>query len=233
MESTFLGTWTNRQVRNSPRNQRRMPLIARESSSSRTLTRAGALSERPDIAKKRGDERMLVERAARRDRRAFAQLYDRFVDKIYKYIYYKVGSSAEAEDLTAQTFLKAWEAIGGYRWTERPFSAWLYRIAHNLVVDYFRTKRETASLEELPSLEERGTTLEEVTEQHLTAEVLRRAIGHLTSDQQQVILLRFLEGYSTEQVAQLMGKQPGAVRTLQHRALVGLSALFRKGTETL
>ncbi len=181
----------------------------------------------------RSDERKLVERACDGDRRAFAQLYDRFVDKIYRYIYYKVGSLSDAEDLTAQVFLKAWEAIGTYQWTERPFSAWLYRIAHNLVVDYFRTKRDLSSLDELPSLEERGPSLEELTQRHLTADTLRRAIARLTPDQQQVILLRFLEGYSTEQVAQIMGKQPGAVRTLQHRALAGLSGVFRRGAEKL
>ena len=101
------------------------------------------------------EERMLVLRAAKHDPEAFARLYDRFVDKIYKYIYYKVGAKSDAEDLTAQVFLKAWEAIGKYRVTERPFSAWLYRIAHNLVVDHFRTKRDAVPIEEATRLEEK------------------------------------------------------------------------------
>lgn len=231
----MIGT-LDRRTRNSHATRRKQQMGAtRATSASPVYKPATDLSDaqRAALASKRSEEKQLVERASARDRQAFAQLYDRFVDKIYKYIYYKVGSSSEAEDLTAQTFLKAWEAIGGYQWTERPFSAWLYRIAHNLVVDYFRTRRETTNLDDLPSLEERGASLEEVTELHLTAQVLQRAIRHLTADQQQVILLRFLEGYSTEQVAQLMGKQPGAVRTLQHRALVGLSFVFRKGLEKL
>ncbi len=178
-------------------------------------------------------ERALVEKAIARDRQAFGQLYDRFVDKIFRYIYYKVGTRTEAEDLTAQVFLKAWEAIGHYHYMDRPFAAWLYRIAHNVVVDYFRTKRDIASLEDFPFAEDDGETLDEVTEAHLTADTIRRAISHLTTDQQRVIILRFLEGYSTEQVAQILGKQPGAVRTLQHRALAGLSGVFRKGTEIL
>ncbi len=179
-------------------------------------------------------ERLLVQRAIRRDREAFAQLYDRFVDKIFRYVYYKVGTRAEAEDLTAQVFMKAWEAIGHYRWMDRPFAAWLYRIAHNSVVDYFRTHREVSSLDEMPFIEqENAATLEELTQQHMTADVLRRAIRRLTQDQQRVILLRFIEGYSTEQVAQILNKQPGAVRTLQHRALAGLSNVFRKGSEKL
>jgi RNA polymerase sigma-70 factor (ECF subfamily) len=180
------------------------------------------------------EERALVQRAIRHDREAFARLYDRFVDKIFRYIYYKVGTRAEAEDLTAQVFMKAWEAIGHYQWMDRPFAAWLYRIAHNIVVDYFRTRRDVSSLDEMPFIEEENAaSLEELTQQHMTADVLRRAISRLTQDQQRVIILRFLEGYSTEQVAQILDKQPGAVRTLQHRALAGLSNIFRKGSERL
>ncbi len=179
------------------------------------------------------EERMLVLRAAKHDPEAFALLYDRFVDKIYKYIYYKVGTKSDAEDLTAQVFLKAWEAIGKYRVTEHPFSAWLYRIAHNLVVDYFRTRRDAVPIEEATRLEEKQADLDDLTEAHLTAETLQRAISRLTRDQQQVIILRFLEGYSTEQVAEIMGKGQGAVRTLQHRALAGLERVFRRGAEQL
>ncbi len=178
-------------------------------------------------------EKALVERAIKHDRVAFAQLYDRFVDKIYKYIYYKVGNKTDAEDLTGQVFLKAWEAIGHYRWTERPFAAWLYRIAHNLVVDHFRTRKDSTPLDDILSLEHPGTDLDEIIQHHLTADVLRHALRRLTRDQQQVIILRFLEGYNTAEVAEMMGKQPGAVRTLQHRALAGLNLVFRHGAERL
>jgi RNA polymerase sigma-70 factor (ECF subfamily) len=176
-------------------------------------------------------EKTLVQRAIKHDHEAFAQLYDRFVDKIYKYIYYKIGSKTEAEDLTGQVFLKAWEAIGHYQYTERPFAAWLYRIAHNLIVDHFRTKRDATSLDDITSLEHPGTDLDEIVDHHLTAESLRRALKRLTRDQQQVIILRFLEGYNTAEVAEMMGKQPGAIRTLQHRALAGLNVIFRAAPE--
>ncbi len=179
------------------------------------------------------DERTLVLRAARHDSEAFAQLYDRFVEKIYKYIYYKVGSKSDAEDLTAQVFLKAWEAIGHYRLTGRPFSAWLYRIAHNLVVDHFRMRREAIPIDDVMRIDEKEGDLDDVTQRHFTAETLQRAIHRLTVDQQQVIILRFLEGYSTEEVARIMGKGQGAVRTLQHRALAGLARIFRRGSEQL
>jgi RNA polymerase sigma-70 factor (ECF subfamily) len=176
-------------------------------------------------------ERELVLQATKRNRAAFAQLYDRYVTKIFRYIYYKVGSQGEAEDLTGQVFLKAWEAIGRYQCTERPFAAWLYRIAHNLIVDYFRTKRDTSSLDELAVVDLPGSDLDDIVDRHLTADTLRHALRNLTHDQQQVIILRFLEGYNTTEVAQILGKQPGAVRTLQHRALAGLNRLFQHGAE--
>lgn len=171
-------------------------------------------------------ERELVALAIRRDHAAFAQLYDRFVDQIFRYIYYKIGSRTDAEDLTAQVFMKAWEAIGNYRWTDRPFAAWLYRIAHNLIVDRFRAHHESDPLDEITSVPESGASVEEVVEGKLTGEALRVAIRRLTPDQQQVIMLRMLEGYDTAEVAAIMGKQEGAVRTLQHRALAALRLIL-------
>ncbi len=177
------------------------------------------------------EERELVLRSIRRDQQAFAQLYDRFVDKIFKYIYYRVNSKTEAEDLTAHVFLKAWEAIGNYRWTDRPFGAWLYRIAHNIVVDHFRIHRETTSLDDVISTEHIGTNFEDVVEQRLTADRLRSGLSRLTHDQQQVIILKFLEGYSTAEIAAILGKQEGAVRTLQHRALLRLTTILSQHAE--
>ena len=179
------------------------------------------------------EERGLVRRAAARDARAFARLYDRYVDKIFRYIFYKVGSRTDAEDLTAQVFLKAWEAIGRYRITERPFSAWLYRIAHNLVVDHFRVQRNVLSIDDVPQPETPAADLDDLAQSHLTADTLKRAISRLTTDQGRVIILRFIEGYSTEEVALLMGKGEGAIRTLQHRALASLQRIFHRGSEQL
>ena len=178
-------------------------------------------------------ERELVLQATQCNHAAFAQLYDRYVDKIFRYVYFKIGSHAEAEDLTGQVFLKAWEAIGHYHVTDRPFAAWLYRIAHNLIVDHFRMRRDATSLDEIAALAEPGSDLDEIVGRRLTAEVLRQALKHLTRDQQRVIVLRFLEGYNTAEVAQIMGKQPGAIRTLQHRALAGLNNVFQHGSVRL
>lgn len=181
------------------------------------------------------EEKDLAIRATRHEREAFGLLYDRYVTKIYQYVYYKVGSGAEAEDLTAQVFLRAWEAIGGYEWREHPFSAWLFRIARNLVVDYHRARRETVSLEGTDGRDEiqpSDTALPDQSLQALFAsEQLRRAVGQLTEEQQEVILLRFIEGYSTAEIAAIMGKREGAIRGLQFRGLAALRELIHWGME--
>jgi RNA polymerase sigma-70 factor, ECF subfamily len=166
-------------------------------------------------------EKLLAERAAKRDCQAFAQLYDLYADKIYKYIYYKNGRTDEAEDLTAQVFLKAWEAIQHYKWEGYPFSTWLYRIAHNQMIDYYRTHHETWPLDTARAKE---STLDpfEAAERTFASDQIHSALKHLTHDQQRVIVLRFLEGYSTSEVAAMMDKDADAIRALQHRALRAL-----------
>jgi len=176
-------------------------------------------------------EKELALRASQRDAEAFACLYDLYVDGIYKYIFYKVGDVVETEDLTAQVFLKAWEAIGDYEWRDLPFSAWLFRIAHNLVVDYHRARRETVPIEQpegRPPLVIRDEEMrpEQALEEIMIARQLQEAIAQLTEEQQEVIILRLLEGYSTAEVARIMGKKPGAIRGLKFRALCALREIL-------
>lgn len=178
-------------------------------------------------------ERELVLQATGHNHAAFVQLYDQYVDKIHRYIYYRVSNPSDAEDLTSQVFLKAWQAIGNYEWTDRPFAAWLYRIAHNLIVDHFRMRRDAVSLEDIIALEEPGPSPQEMVESRVSAESLRHALRRLTTDQQQVIILRLLEGYSTAEVASILGKQEGAVRTLQHRAMIALKQVFANQAQAL
>ncbi len=138
-------------------------------------------------------EKQLAERAAQHDSQAFAKLYDLYGDKIYRYIYYKSGRTDEAEDLTAQVFLKAWEAIGSYQWEGYPFSTWLYRIAHNQIIDYYRTQRQVFPLD-TARMQESAVDPLEAAERTFVAKQIRAALSHLTRDQQRVIILRFLEG---------------------------------------
>ena len=166
-------------------------------------------------------ERDLAELAAKRDREAFAQLYDRYVDRVYKYIYFKCRRTEEAEDLTAQVFMKAWEAIDRYRWEGFPFSTWLFRIAHNQLVDHYRTDHPTASLDVARAIH-RGPDLFEVVQNKMTGEEIRAALKHLSEPQQRVLILRFIEGYSVSEIADIMEKDPAAIRAIQHRALRSL-----------
>lgn len=158
-----------------------------------------------------------------RDASAFGELYDRFVERVYRYLYFRAGSQPEAEDLTEQVFLKAWEAIGRYRWQGRPFLAWLYRLAHNAHIDHVRTRKPTTSLnnDERP-LELASSAAAVELARALDAEVLARALAQLTADQQQVIVMKFIDGVDNEQIAQSMGKREGAIRALQMRALMSL-----------
>ena len=158
-----------------------------------------------------------------RDANAFGELYDAFVERVYRYLYFRTGSHPEAEDLTEQVFLKAWEAIGRYRWQGRPFLAWLYRLAHNAHIDHIRSQKPTASLnnDDRP-LELASTSAAVELTRALDADLLARALGELTPDQQQVIVMKFLEGLDNEQIAQSMDKREGAIRALQMRALMSL-----------
>ncbi|MFN2114737.1 MAG: sigma-70 family RNA polymerase sigma factor [Anaerolineae bacterium] len=203
-----------------------------------TTPGAGVVETRAEVdADGLDEERLLASRASGGDREAYGVLYDRYLDKIYRYIYFKVGRRSEAEDLTSQTFLKAWDAIGDYEWRNHPFGAWLFRIAHNLVVDYHRSRKPSVELDNAtPQLEWEASRddvrPEGVLAEMLTTDRVRHAIGRLTEEQQQVLVLRFFEDLSTGEVAEIMGKRRGAVRGLQFRALSALrEMLYREQDE--
>ena len=165
-------------------------------------------------------ESELVHRAMRKDATAFGQLYELHLDSIYRYIYYRVGNAAEAEDLTEQVFLKVWEHIGAYDDRGLPFAAWLYRMAHNLVIDHHRTRKVSEPLSEL--LVEKSAGPQEIAELHMEMAEVAAALRRLSPDQQQIILLRFVQGCSHAEAALIMGKSEGALRALQCRALTSL-----------
>ena len=168
------------------------------------------------------DELPLVRRAILRDREAFGALYDRHVVRVYRHIYYIVGRPAEAEDLTAQAFLQAWEAIERYQIRGAPFVSWLLRIAHNLAVSYLRSRRESAELPEtLVDVSRQGNPEQEVL-RGADGERVREAILGLREEQRQVIILRFVDDLEYREVAEIVGKSVAAVRVIQHRALNSL-----------
>jgi len=167
------------------------------------------------------DEESLVRRAQKQDQEAFAQIYEEYFDKIYRYITLKIGDAVEAEDLTQQVFLNSLRSISSFRWKGRPFSAWLYRIAHNQVVDYLRKKKKmTVPLDEKLASADDNPQL--ATERKLDVEQVLVAARHLTDAQREAISLRFTSELSIAQVAEVMGKSQGAVKALQHSGIVAL-----------
>jgi len=162
---------------------------------------------------------LLVERAIDGDADAFGRLYDMHVDRVYRHMYYRVGNIQDAEDLTQQVFLRAWQAIGRYKKTSSPFPAWLMRIGHNLVIDFYRSKKDKAYLDFEIAASDSYSSPERVAEIEFDQRQLRRAILRLPADQQQVILMSFIEGFSYAEIASTLGKSQGAIRVIQHRAL--------------
>lgn len=173
---------------------------------------------------------LLIDKAVDGDADAFGRLYDMHVDRVYRHIYYRVGNVADAEDLTQQVFLRAWQAIRRYKKTSSPFLAWLMTISHNLVVDFYRSKKE--GVYPYPDFEipdrETYSSPECSAEAHFDQQRLRRAVLELPGDQQQVILMRFIEGFSYPEIASSLGKSEGAIRVILHRALVRLRKILEK-----
>lgn len=173
----------------------------------------------------------IVRRAQDRDRAAVGELYELYGRKLYAYFSYNLGNQQHAaEDLTGEVFLKVLEKIDGYRFTGVPFTAWLYRIAHNHLVDYVRhRKREPAfSLEETPPSLEPCDSQEEELDLRLSSQGLKEALHQLTFEQRQVILLRFVQDLSIADTARIMGKGEDAVKKLQSRALKSLKRILSR-----
>ncbi len=170
------------------------------------------------------DESELVRRAQAGDPDAFARLYDASLERIYRYIYFRVADQDSAEDLTSEVFLKAWENLGRYRPERSPFIAWLYTIARNAVIDHYRTRKADVPLESVrPAEASRPSDLDEQVEAREDADRLSAALRQLTDDQQSVLTLKFFAGLDTEQIARQLGKRQGAVRALQMRALQAMA----------
>jgi RNA polymerase sigma-70 factor (ECF subfamily) len=170
----------------------------------------------------------LVDRAKAYDTEAFGEIYDLYYDKIYAYIYFKIGNRFEAEDITGQVFLKALEHIGSFEWKGYPFSSWLFRIASNLIVDHYRSnKYEMVDIENEAHADEKESNYPEISAlKELNRQEVVKAIKLLTEDQRQVIVLRFIAGMTNEEVSKTIDKSVGAVKVLQFRALSALGKIL-------
>src|SRR5688572_28896512 len=169
------------------------------------------------------DVRKLVERGQAGDRDALEELYLLHFDRIYSYLHMSVGNRHDAEDLTTQTFVRMLESIGRFRWRAAPFSAWLFRIAHNLAMDHFRAHRRWQPEEEVPEPPGSAEPSAEHEALHsIGRQSMLRLIENLSPEQQQVLTLKFVFSFSNGEVASILGKTECAIKSLQHRALVSL-----------
>lgn len=174
----------------------------------------------------------LVEKAKNGDAMAFGKIYDELVKPIYRYIYYRVEDSI-AEDLTEETFLKVWQNLKKYKKGKCPFSSWVFRIAHNLVVDYYRKNRVVMEINEELADTKDGNDPEKQTNIKLTKIRLRKVIRYLPDNYQQVILLKYINDLDNKEIAVTIGKSEAAVRTIQFRALEKLRLMLDKDSDFL
>ena len=175
----------------------------------------------------------LIKRVQKGDSEAFGKIYDGYYDSVYAYVLHQVGQQADAEDITAGVFLDALERIDGFSWRNAGFEAWLFRIARNDVLDYFRWHRRRfrdISLDgtEKPPLPARS---EDPAEAACNREYLMQAIRNLSEEQQQVILLKLVADLSNKQIGEVLLKNEGAIKALRYRALVSLKRVFDEGEE--
>jgi RNA polymerase sigma-70 factor, ECF subfamily len=190
-------------------------------------------AERPPERESTEHVRELVARGQQGDRDALEELYLIHFDRIYSYLHVSVGNRHDAEDLTTQTFLKMLEKIGTFKWQSAPFSAWLFRIAHNLAMDHFRSRRRWQPEEEVPEPPgEEEPSAELVAMKTIGRESMLKLIERLSPEQQQVLTLKFVFNLPNAEVAAILDKTEGAIKSLQHRALVSLQKQIQQQQQT-
>lgn len=173
-------------------------------------------------------EKQLIEQAIQGEASAFGLLYDKYQPQIYRFIYLKVSHREEAEDLTHQVFLKSWQNINEYKFQGFPFSSWLYRIARNQIVDYYRVKKNNLNIEEISEskIDDSPVEIIEALDNDLDIKKIEKAIKQLNPGHQDVIILRFIEELSLKETASALKKSEIAVKLLQHRAIKNLKKIL-------
>lgn len=165
----------------------------------------------------------LVRRAKAGEERAFAAIYQAYADRVYRFLRYRAPDQASAEDLTSEVFLRAWDKLDTFDPQGAPIGAWLFRIARNLAIDHDRLKKPIVSLDEIPPQDQGApASLEDRLSARLEGDRVMNLLDELTNDQREVLVLKFVEGLPTAQVAQVLGKRQGAIRALQMRGLQAL-----------
>jgi RNA polymerase sigma-70 factor (ECF subfamily) len=170
---------------------------------------------------------LLFSRAKAGEQAAFGEIYNLFFKKIYRFIFFRVGHKEVAEDLAEEVFLKAFAKISSIN-EAKAFEGWVYQIARNLVIDYYRQKKSTVALEEIENTLEYETNVIDVVNLQEQQKIFLKLLKELGAEQQVVIKLKFLEDLENGEIAELMGKNEGAIRVIQHRAILKLQELIKK-----
>lgn len=170
-------------------------------------------------------EKNIIKRAIRGEASAFGLLYDEYQPRIYRFIYLKVSHREEAEDLTHQVFLSAWQNITHYEFQGFPFTSWIYQIARNQVIDHYRTKKKNISLESVADPEVESSS-EKTIDSNLDIEKIKQALSQLNQEQQDIIIMRFVDDLSPKEAAKALNRSYGAVRLLQYRAIKNLKKIL-------
>lgn len=175
------------------------------------------------------DDEQVIKQVKNGDAEAYGMLYEQYAEVIFRYVYSHLGGRLDAEDLTEEIFLRAWRALPKYDERGLPFSAFLFRIARNSLIDYYRQHKAVQSIEDM-ELQSHEASPEEMVDMHIESHQLRDTIAKLREDYRNVLIFRFLSGLSPEETAQVMQRSVGAVRVLQHRALSALKDLMERGS---
>ena len=170
------------------------------------------------------NEEDVLARASQGDKDAFGALYERYAERIFNYVYYRTGNQHDAEDLTARVFQRAMNHIRNYTDRGVPFSAWLYRIAHNLVANWHRdrSRKQEIPIDDLPILPNKGDHPEKNLVRSQEQDALLRMIRKLPPERQNLLILKFVENMSNAEIGKIMGRSEGAVKSLYHRTLLAL-----------
>jgi RNA polymerase sigma-70 factor, ECF subfamily len=170
------------------------------------------------------NERQLVLQAQDGNSEAFGQLYDAYMERIYRFVYFRVEDQQTAEDITSQVFLKAWSNLDRFSFSRTPYLAWLYTIAHNAVIDHYRTRKVTTALDDVQlAQQDHAEAVENDIDLSSEMKSIKEALAMLTDEQQKVLTLKFIEGMSNHEIARHLGKREGAIRALQMRGLQALA----------
>ncbi|MFA6365430.1 MAG: sigma-70 family RNA polymerase sigma factor [Candidatus Paceibacterota bacterium] len=178
------------------------------------------------------EEELLIQKAKQGDDISFGKLYDTYLPSIYRFVFLKIGRKEDAEDITQKVFVSAWQSLKGFEFKGFPFSSWLYRIASNAVIDYYRTWKGNISIDLVPeeyfseSMNEEGRI-----DDNFDIARVRTAIAKLEPDQQNVVIMKFVSDLSNKEIAESLGKTEGAIRVIQHRALKQLKTLIDTNEE--